>query len=117
MDIHRVLVMHAEPSVVELYVVGGQKFQRKPCTPDGQWTGNASRIRRHLIKEVVGDGEGGGGTGGWGVEEVDLVGLLLEGEIHEKGAVVVDGLGSDAAAALAGDVFHADFGDEALQVF
>ena len=72
---------------------------------------------RHLGEEVGGDGEGGCGSGGWGVEEVDLAGLLLEGEIHEQGAVEVDRLGADAAAAFAGDVRHADFGDEALEVF
>ena len=78
------------------------------------------RIRcrfRHLGEEVGGDGEGCCGSGGWGVEEVDLAGLLLEGEIHEQGAVEVDRLGADAAAAFAGDVRHADFGDEALEVF
>ena len=63
------------------------------------------------------DGEGCCGSGGRGVEEVDLAGLLLEGEIHEEGTVVVDGLGAHSAAALARDVLHADFGDEALQVF
>ena len=44
---------------------------------------------RHLGEEVGGDGEGCCGSGGWGVEEVDLAGLLLEGEIHEQGAVEV----------------------------
>ena len=72
---------------------------------------------RHLGEEVAGDGEGGRGSGGRGVEEVDLAGLLLEGEIHKEGAVEVDGLRSDAATAFAGDVLHADFGDEALKVF
>jgi hypothetical protein len=70
-----------------------------------------------LGEEVVGDGEGCCGSGGWGVEEVDLAGFLLEAEIHEEGTVAMDGLRADAAAAFAGDVFHADFGDEALQVF
>ena len=66
---------------------------------------------------MAGDGEGGRGAGGWSVEEVDLAGLLLEAEIHEQGTVAMDGLRADAAAAFAGDVFHADFGDEALEVF
>jgi len=66
---------------------------------------------------MAGDGEGGRGAGGWSVEEVDLAGFLLEAEIHEEGTVAMDGLRADAAAAFAGDVFHADFGDEALQVF
>jgi hypothetical protein len=65
-----------------------------------------------LSEEAACDGEGCCGCGEWGIAEVNMTGLLLEGESHEKKAIEVDGLSMHSVGAFTGDMFSADFGDE-----
>lgn len=65
-----------------------------------------------MSEEAACDGEGCCGCGERGIEEVDVTGLLLGGEIHEKKAIKVDGLSTHSVGAFTGDMFSADFGDE-----
>ena len=71
----------------------------------------------NLSDEIIANSQRGSGTRRWGVEEVDLAGLLLKREIHQKRTIAMNGLGSYSASPLARDMLHANIRNQALQVF